>query len=96
MSSNVPQKKFRLRHDVSLEQTPSNKGYLFDSRTGYIFLLNPTGFYISKLIQESFLTVEQIVDWLTTNFAIPESSPAREGVEQFLDCLSNYNLLGED
>ncbi len=79
-----------------MEQTPSYKGYLFDPRTGYIFLLNPTGLYIAKLVQKYLMTAEEIVDWLENNLEVMQSAAVREEVGQFLTRLADYNLLTEE
>jgi hypothetical protein len=46
---------------VSCQISDKGKGFLFDHRSGYVYLLNKTGCYIFALLQEG-VSIEEIIE----------------------------------
>ena len=76
---------------VTCQTSDKGKGFLFDHRSGYVYLLNKTGCYIFTLSQEE-VSVEEIIAKVSKRFNV-DSSVISEDVQKFLSEVERMRLV---
>ncbi len=82
---------FLKSEHVTCETSDKGKGFLFDHRSGYVYLLNKTGCYIFTLFQEE-ISVEEIIAKMSKKFNI-DSSVISEDIHNFLSEVGKMKLV---
>lgn len=83
----------RLSRQLSLRIEPDGTGFLFNSVTGAIHVLNETGTYIACCLSKA-LTESEITHALAREFDV-EATVARRDVAAFLALLRKGGFLDE-
>jgi PqqD family protein of HPr-rel-A system len=74
-----------------MQSSEIGKGFIFDHRTGYVYLVNKTGIHIFQHLKDG-KTVDQIVDSLCAQFGL-DREIALSDTEEFLENLVSEGLL---
>lgn len=83
--------KIRDTSRLNMQSSESGKGFIFDHRTGYVYLVNKTGIHIFQGLKDG-KTVDQIVDSLCAQFGL-DREIALSDTEGFLETLLPEGLL---
>lgn len=71
--------------NLRVQGSGSGKGFVFDNRTGYVYLLNKTGLHILKNLEEG-KTVAQIANSMCSRFNLDRETAVRDA-QEFLEAL---------
>lgn len=85
------QVSFSLAKSVSIQVATSGRGFLFDGRTGHVFLMNKTATHILKRLC-SGASVEETADEIVAQYGVSREEVVRD-MADFMTELAGEGIL---